>query len=68
MTTSGSIEHGRREISLQLVIGALLMFAGAASILRLSNLWSLTDLRYAEYSVVLLLGALCVAGALRTRR
>jgi hypothetical protein len=52
---------------LQLVVGGTLAFAGVAAILRLSNLWAITDLKYAEYAVVLFWGVLLVVGALRHR-
>jgi len=52
---------------LQLVVGGTLAFAGVAAILRLSNLWTITDLKYAEYAVVLFWGVLLVIGSLRHR-
>ena len=52
---------------LQLVIGGTLAFGGLAAILRLSDLWTITDLKYAEYAVVLFWGILLVIGALRHR-
>jgi hypothetical protein len=52
---------------LQLVVGGTLAFAGVAAILRLSNLWTITYLKYAEYAVVLFWGVLLVVGALRHR-
>jgi hypothetical protein len=52
---------------LQLVVGGTFAFAGVAAILRLSNLWTITDLKYAEYAVVLFWGVLLVIGSLRHR-
>lgn len=42
-------------------------FAGSAAILRLSNIWTVTDVRYAEYSVILVWGLMLVVGAIRHR-
>lgn len=68
MTTSKFTEQGQRHLSLfQLVVGVTIAFAGVAAILKLSNLWTVTDVRYAEYSVVLFWGLLLVIGALRHR-
>lgn len=51
----------------QLMVGATIAFAGLAATLRLSNLWTITDLRYAEYAVLMFWGVLLVIGALRHR-
>jgi hypothetical protein len=66
--TSKLSEHHQSSFSFfQLVVGATLAFAGIVAMLRLSNVWTLTDVRYAEYSVVLFWGILLVGGALRHR-
>ncbi len=68
MITNKTLEHGKRSIELfQLVVGATVAFAGVAAILRLSNLWTSTDVRYGEYIVILLWGVLLMVGALRHR-
>lgn len=68
MTTTKPFEHYHSSISLlQLLVGATLAFVGMVAILRLSNLWTVTDVRYAEYSAVLFWGLILVAGALRHR-
>lgn len=65
MGTRNSTGRFHLEISLQLIIGALLVFAGGASALHLSNVWTATDVKYAEYVVLVVLGGLLMAGALR---
>ena len=68
MKESKPSEQSSSSLSLlQLVVGGTLAFAGVAAILRLSNLWTITDLKYAEYAVVLFWGVLLVVGALRHR-
>jgi hypothetical protein len=69
MITNKTLEHGKRSVELfQLAVGATVAFAGAAAILRLSNLWTTTDVRYGEYFVILFWGVLLMAGALRHRQ
>jgi hypothetical protein len=66
MTSSKPSEQTRSSISvLQLVVGGTLAFAGLAAILRLSNLWTVTDIKYAEYATILFWGVLLMVGALR---
>ena len=66
MTVSKTMIHRRGPIHLfQLAVGATVALAGIGAILRLSNVWTVTDARYAEYLVVLSWGLLLVFGALR---
>ncbi len=68
MITNKTLQHSKRSVELfQLAVGATVAFAGTAAILRLSNLWTNTDIRYGEYLVILLWGVLLMIGALRHR-
>ncbi|HEX4920021.1 MAG TPA: hypothetical protein VFV92_04700 [Candidatus Bathyarchaeia archaeon] len=66
MTIDKPLAHRWGHVSLfQLLVGITLIVAGAAAMLRLSEIWSVTEVRYAEYSLILLWGAMLIIGALR---
>ena len=68
MTINKQLGHRWGDVSLlQLLVGITLTVAGVAAILRLSTIWSLTEVRYAEYSLMLLWGTMLIIGALRHR-
>ena len=66
MTVSKTMIHGKGPIHLfQLAVGTTVAIAAIGAMLRLSNIWTVTDARYAEYIVILSWGLLLVFGALR---
>ncbi len=67
MAVGGADEHPtKRKISVfWLVVGGLLVFLGVESILYNANIWTKTDVEYADDLVLVGLGALIIAEAVR---